>query len=202
MCVTLQTSMSLYIYIIYYTYDVVTHDVYVFQCLEIYLSTSAKLLAWKQVVEGHDGTMVVTCNAGASAVRQRRWPPTMAMNEIRDPILPWKLTCPLKIDGWKMYSLLKWSLFRGFQGCKWPKIKCPRHPVIVSDDDWGVQSPPQHGIIFRFHYHSQKVIGSLGTGKRGYITPPDAQMYGIFTYIWPIFLVNGVNRPSIWKHRL
>ena len=35
-------------------------------------------------------------------------------------ILPWKLTCPLKIDGWKMYSLLKWSLFKGhvsFQGC-------------------------------------------------------------------------------------
>ena len=30
-----------------------------------------------------------------------------------------KLTWPLKIDGWKMYSLLKWSLFRGhvsFQG--------------------------------------------------------------------------------------
>ena len=28
--------------------------------------------------------------------------------------------CPLKIDGWKMYSLLKWPLFRGhvsFQGC-------------------------------------------------------------------------------------
>ena len=35
-------------------------------------------------------------------------------------LLPWKLTCPLKIDGWKMHSLLKWSLFRGhvsFQGC-------------------------------------------------------------------------------------
>ena len=35
-------------------------------------------------------------------------------------LLPWKLTCPLKIDGWKMYSLLKWSLFRGhvsFHGC-------------------------------------------------------------------------------------
>ena len=25
----------------------------------------------------------------------------------------WKLTCPLKINGWKMYSLLKQSLFRG-----------------------------------------------------------------------------------------
>ena len=35
-------------------------------------------------------------------------------------IIHWKLTCPLKIDGWKMFSLLKWSLFRGhvsFQGC-------------------------------------------------------------------------------------
>ena len=31
-----------------------------------------------------------------------------------------KLTCSLKIDGWKMYSLLKRSLFRGhvsFRGC-------------------------------------------------------------------------------------
>ncbi len=35
-------------------------------------------------------------------------------------IISWKLTCPLKINGWKMYSLLKWSLFRGhvsFRGC-------------------------------------------------------------------------------------
>ena len=28
-------------------------------------------------------------------------------------VLPGKLTCPLKINGWKMYFLLKWSLFRG-----------------------------------------------------------------------------------------
>ena len=32
----------------------------------------------------------------------------------------------------------------------------PRHPVIFSADDWGVQSPPKR-IGFRFHYHSQKV---------------------------------------------
>ena len=42
---------------------------------------------------------------------------------------PWELTCPLKINGWKMYSLLKIVLFfRGhvsFQGCKYP-----RHPKI------------------------------------------------------------------------
>ena len=31
-------------------------------------------------------------------------------------------------------------------------------------DDWGVQSPPECKV-FRFHYHSQKVIGSLGYGR-------------------------------------
>ena len=38
-----------------------------------------------------------------------------------------------------------------------------RNPVIFSDDDWGVQSSPKP-IVFSFHYHSQKVIGSLGWG--------------------------------------
>ena len=37
----------------------------------------------------------------------------------------------------------------------------PRNPVIFSVDDWGVQSPPKRKV-FRFHYHSEKVIGSLG----------------------------------------
>ena len=39
-------------------------------------------------------------------------------------IHPWKLTCPLKINGWKMYSLLKWPLFGGHvsvQGNIWKK---------------------------------------------------------------------------------
>ena len=36
----------------------------------------------------------------------------------------------------------------------------PRHPVIFSDNDWDVHSPPQHSL--KFHYHSQEVIGSLG----------------------------------------
>ena len=38
----------------------------------------------------------------------------------RQKIFPGKQTCPLKINGWKMYFLLKWHLFRGhvrFQGC-------------------------------------------------------------------------------------
>ena len=40
----------------------------------------------------------------------------------------------------------------------WIICRClenPRHPVIFSDD-WDVQSPPKR-MVFRFHYHSQKV---------------------------------------------
>ena len=40
----------------------------------------------------------------------------------------------------------------------WIICRClenPRHPVIFSDD-WDVQSPPKP-MVFRFHYHSQKV---------------------------------------------
>ena len=40
-------------------------------------------------------------------------------------------------------------------------VTCPRHPVILSESDWGMQSPSQHSI-YRLHYHSHKVIGSLG----------------------------------------
>ena len=32
----------------------------------------------------------------------------------------------------------------------------PRDPITLSEDDWGVQSPPKRKV-FRFHYHSQKV---------------------------------------------
>ena len=42
------------------------------------------------------------------------------------------------------------------------RFAVPRDPIILSEDDWGVQSPPKR-IVFRFHYHSQKVIGSLGS---------------------------------------
>ena len=47
---------------------------------------------------------------------------------LADEYTPEKLTCPLKINGWKMYFLLKWSLFRGhvsFQGCKTRRKKHP-----------------------------------------------------------------------------
>ena len=40
-------------------------------------------------------------------------------------------------------------------------VRNPRDPITLSDDDWGVQSPPKCKV-FRLHYHSQKVIGSLG----------------------------------------
>ena len=65
------------------------------------------------------------------------------------PNLFFGLTWGLEIDGLRMYL-------------KSPKSG-PRNPVIFSDDDWGVQSPPKC-IVFSFHYHSQKVIGSLGWG--------------------------------------
>ena len=39
--------------------------------------------------------------------------------------------------------------------------RIPRDPITLSVDDWGVQSPSKRKV-FRFHYHSQKVIGSLG----------------------------------------
>ena len=46
--------------------------------------------------------------------------------KVENMLHPWKQPeFPLKIDGWKMYSLLKWSPFRGhvsFQGCKLSKI--------------------------------------------------------------------------------
>ena len=48
-------------------------------------------------------------------------------------ILPGKLTCPLKINGWKKYFLLKQSHFRGhvgFQGCKENYIFGFRDPYL------------------------------------------------------------------------
>ena len=51
------------------------------------------------------------------------------------------------------------------------KVKGPvyhRHPIILSENDWGVQSPSKR-IVFRLHYHSQKVIGSLGLLDVGHI---------------------------------
>ena len=47
-----------------------------------------------------------------------RWPSKLSWHPKKTGfLLPGKLTCPLKIHGWKMYFLLKWSLFRGHVDC-------------------------------------------------------------------------------------
>ena len=54
---------------------------------------------------------------------------------------PGKLTCPLKINGWKIYFLLKSSLFRGhfsFRGFIFPKEKCIHPPHIHT---WTLDHP-------------------------------------------------------------
>ena len=45
--------------------------------------------------------------------------------------------------------------------CLGKLLCCPRHPITLSEDDWGVQSLPQPCIYVPCS-HSQKVIGSLG----------------------------------------
>ena len=47
-------------------------------------------------------------------------------------------------------------------------LSSARNPVIFSDDNWGVQSPPKC-MVFRSHYHSWGVIGSPGF-QRYYFT--------------------------------
>ena len=37
----------------------------------------------------------------------------------------------------------------------------PRNPLLLSENGWGVQSPPKRKV-FRFHHHSEKVISFLG----------------------------------------
>ena len=39
-------------------------------------------------------------------------------------------------------------------------LTIPRDGITWSKDDWVVQSPPKRKV-FRFHYHSQKVSGSI-----------------------------------------
>ena len=59
-----------------------------------------------------------------------RWPPGVWAVGLHDEIsgnwrgiginkLPWKLTCPLKHDGWNTIFPLKWSLFGGHVNFRW-----------------------------------------------------------------------------------
>ena len=59
----------------------------------------------------------------------------------------------------------------------------PRHPVIFSADDWGVQSPPKR-MVFWFHYHSQKLIGSLRIAAGVFVS------YHVLLFL---FLVEGLS---------
>ena len=60
----------------------------------------------------------------------------------------------------------------------------PRHPMIFSDETWRVQSLPK-SIAFRFHYHSQKVIGCQGFKMLkclvcGHVTTTKCSLNGLF----------------------
>ena len=71
----------------------------------------------------------------------------------------------------------------------------PRYPITLSDDDWGVQSPPKRKV-FMFHYHSQKVIGSLGQSEdelfSGFQIP--------FVFIYRIFGIPLEDDFGIFSH--
>ena len=57
----------------------------------------------------------------------KQWP----SNPEEKSLHPWKRTCPLKINGWKISFLLKWSLFGGhvnFQGCNKSNPSPNSHP--------------------------------------------------------------------------
>ena len=56
----------------------------------------------------------------------------------------------------------------------------PMDPTTLSDDDWGVQSPPKRKV-FKFHYHSQKV-------PRDYIwyTSPKTNTAGVTLKWWAL----------------
>ena len=61
-------------------------------------------------------------------------------------------------SSWKCFNhlaqkiKLRWDLTKSKCG----NFTIPRHPIILLDDDWGVQSPIKT-IVFRFQYYSQEV---------------------------------------------
>ena len=78
----------------------------------------------------------------------------------------------------------------------------PRHPVIFSDDDWGVQSPPQHSI-YRFQvplpfsggdWIPREILHVLPQGSLNYPSWGDQtmQMYGHFEGFPPYSALFGV----------
>ena len=78
---------------------------------------------------------------------------------------PGKLTCPLKINGWKMYFLLKQSFFRGhvsFLGCT--SFGISHHPPPPPQKK---KNTPLKTLVL--------VLGDLFTfyhGNHGHVSPP------------------------------
>ena len=71
----------------------------------------------------------------------KQWP----SNPEERSLHPWKWTCPLKINGWKISFLLKWSLFGGhvnFQGCNKSNPSANSHPSEAKAVDSPVS--PRH----------------------------------------------------------
>ena len=72
------------------------------------------------------------------------------------------------MEGENTTSLVLWNFGGMFhEAYREKKLTFPRHPGRFSDNDCGVsvKSPPCY-TIYRFQYHSQKVIGSLGIVQR------------------------------------
>ena len=79
-----------------------------------------------------------------------------------------------KVDSTNLNQMLHGGIFINMLPNIWAKCRYPRDPITLSEDDWGVQSPPKRKVfrlgctitpkrkVFRFHCHYQKVIGSLG----------------------------------------
>ena len=70
-------------------------------------------------------------------------------------------------------------------------LRCPSHQPSYSMTMIGLLN--HLSTMFRFHYHSQKVIGSLGlvlVHSNSVNSFPIGSLYGIFTCIWLICMVN------------
>ena len=76
-------------------------------------------------------------------------------------------------------------------------IPFPRHPVIFSDDDWGVQSASQR-IVFRFHETilSFGEPGSLGYSKLRYQDGKWTDGNRPMVYLYLIYHRNQSNIPG------
>ena len=94
----------------------------------------------------------------------------------------------------------KWHIIRHQNG-RWRTVifrkggmvyTVPKDPITFSDDDWVCNHLLRK--VFRFHYHSQKVIGSLGSNV--------SWLFHLFPIIPHVFtdVLTGFPRPS-FRHQ-